>query len=93
MKTIFEKKGWSYEKGASLKKLLAVAFSNGLLPEFLTSEFAGLRQVLENGVGTVRNKIGGHGAGSQKRSVPKEIAAFQLNQTAATIKLLVEASR
>jgi hypothetical protein len=58
----------------------------------MQTEFTGLRTILEGGVGTVRNKAGGHGAGENKREVPRHVAAFQLHQTAAAILLLVEAA-
>ena len=93
LKTIFKKKNWDFDENAPLKRLMETAFSHELLPRFLEAEFTGLRVILESGVGTVRNKAGGHGAGEKKRLVPKEIAAFQLHQTAAAIKLCVDSAK
>lgn len=57
------------------------------------SEFSGLRCVLESGVPTARNKLGGHGQGAQIVTVPGYLAAFVIHQTAAAIVFLVEAHK
>ncbi len=93
LKIIINKKGWSFNNNDPAKKLLAVAFDNGLIPTYMQNEFAGLRTILESGVPTVRNKEGGHGTGINPRNIPKHIASFQLHQTAAAIVLLVEAAK
>jgi hypothetical protein len=72
---------------------LEIAFSNGLIPLHFQSQFGGLRSILESGIPTVRNKNAGHGAGTTPRTIPKYLAAFQLQQTAATILMLIEASK
>ncbi|MEO9463347.1 MAG: hypothetical protein ABJ242_11510 [Marinomonas sp.] len=93
IKVIGSQKDWGLDENATLKTLLKVVFEKELIPGFMESEFTGLRTVLQSGVGTVRNKASGHGAGQSKRTVPKHVAAFQLHQTAAAIILLVEASK
>lgn len=93
LKIILTKKGWKFSVNDTAKKLLEIAFSNDLIPSYMQNEFTGLRTILESGVPTVRNKDGGHGAGVNQRKIPKHIAAFQLHQTAAAIKLLIEAAR
>lgn len=93
LKIILTNKGWAFSPNDTASKLLAVAFSNDLIPSYMQKEFTGLRTILESGVPTVRNKDGGHGAGSTPRNIPKHIAAFQLHQTAAAIILLVEAAK
>lgn len=93
IKVIGAQKGWGLDETWPLKKLVQAVFENELIPPFMQTEFTGLRTILESGVGTVRNKAGGHGAGEQKREVPRYIAAFQLHQTAAAILMLVEASK
>jgi hypothetical protein len=91
IKVIAAERKWVVPKDAQARTLVKAVFDNGLIPNFLESEFAGIRTVLENGVNTVRNKSGGHGAGTQKRVVPRHLAAFQLHQTGAAITLLAEA--
>ena len=93
IKVIGSKKGWGLNESWPLKKLMQAVFDNNLIPTFMQTEFTGLRTILESGVGTVRNKAAGHGAGEKKREVPRHIAAFQLHQTAAAILMLVEASK
>jgi hypothetical protein len=91
IKVIAAERHWSVPQTAPAKTLVKAVFDNGLIPNYLESEFAGIRSVLENGIGTVRNKAGGHGAGTELRVVPRHLAAFQLHQTGAAITLLAEA--
>jgi len=93
MKTICDKQVWSYQPGDTAKKLINVCFQNQLIPTYLQDQFSSLRQSLESGVPTVRNKLGGHGQGSQPIIVPQYFAAYQLHMTASTILFLVEAEK
>jgi hypothetical protein len=93
MKTICDKQLWSYQPGDTAKKLINVCFQNQLIPTYLQDQFSSLRQSLESGVPTVRNKLGGHGQGSQPIIVPQYFAAYQLHMTASTILFLVEAEK
>ncbi len=49
-----------------------------------------LSGLMESSTPTVRNKQGGHGAGTSPREIPNHLAALQLHQTAAVILFLVE---
>ncbi|HKC02858.1 MAG TPA: hypothetical protein VKC17_06090 [Sphingomicrobium sp.] len=91
IKVIAAERNWDVSPNAPAKTLVKAVFDNGLIPNYLESEFAGIRTVLENGIGTVRNKAGGHGAGTEVRVVARHLAAFQLHQTGAAITLLAEA--
>jgi hypothetical protein len=91
IKVIAAERKWGLAQDAQAKTLVKAVFDNKLVPSLLENEFTGIRTVLEGGVNTVRNKSGGHGAGTEKRVVPRHLAAFQLHQTAAAIMLLVEA--
>lgn len=91
IKVIASERGWIVSPNATAKDLVNAVFANHLIPNFLESEFTGIRTVLESGVGTLRNKSGGHGAGVEVRVVPRRLAAFQLHQTAAAITLLADA--
>jgi hypothetical protein len=53
----------------------------------------GLRSVLEDGVPTVRNKMGGHGQGPQVVDVSSHYAAYALHMTGSAIQFLIDAER
>lgn len=89
LKVIGAARHWAIQPTDSASKLLNAAFSAGFVPTYLQAEFSALRSLLESGVPSVRNKQGGHGAGTSPRIVPAELAAFQLHQTAAVIVFLV----
>jgi hypothetical protein len=93
MKTICEQQGWSYQPTDTAKKLITVCFHNDLIPTYLQTQFTSLRSSLESGVPTVRNKLGGHGQGSQPCIVPQYFAAYQLHMTASTILFMIEAEK
>lgn len=93
LKAICDKRAWAYRPGDTAKKLLEIAFSNELFPSFLQTHYATLRQNLESGVPTVRNKRGGHGQGSQPVEVPQHLAAYQLHMTASAVVFLLECDK
>jgi len=90
MKIICDSFGWSYPKNATSKPLIECLFTNQLIPDYLQSEFAALRTLLESGIPTIRNRTSGHGQGSQPTAVPQHLAGFLMHQTASTILFLVE---
>lgn len=92
MKAVCDSKKWSYDNGATAKKLVDVCFKNGLIDPFWQTHLAHLQGTLENGIATARNKLGGHGQGSQPRDVPREIVAYVLHMTASTIVFLIESA-
>jgi hypothetical protein len=91
MKAICDKRKWKYEKTVTSKKLISILFEKELIPPFMQSHFGGLRSTLEGGVPTIRNKLGGHGQGSEPTSVPESIASYALHLTATTILFLSKA--
>lgn len=92
MKIICEQAQWAYRKDTdTAKNLIDICFSNGLLPKFWQNHMSGLRQTLESGVPTARNKLAGHGQGVNPTVIPPHLAAYVLHQTAASIVFLVEA--
>ncbi|MCH8007271.1 MAG: hypothetical protein IIC91_00220 [Chloroflexi bacterium] len=93
LKAICDKRKWPYSAGAGAKDLIQVVFDNGLVPTPLLSQFTSLRAILESGLPTVRNKMSGHGQGSQTLTVPDYLSAYALHTAAANIVLLVEAYR
>lgn len=90
MKAICTKHKWPFNQNDTSKALIAVCLNNGLIPSYLQSQFSSLRSILESGVPTVRNKLGGHGQGSQTVVVPEEIARYSLHLTASNILFLAE---
>ena len=93
MKTICDKRSWSYQKTDTAKRLISVCLNNGLVPPFWENHFSGLRSTLESGVPTVRNKLSGHGQGDVPTDVPDHIVSYALHMTAATIVFLVTADK
>jgi hypothetical protein len=83
-------------KGATrdtAKTLIEICFKNGLLPGFLQSHYSALRSTLESELPTLRNKMGGHGQGTEVITVPQHYAAYALHLTASAIQFLVEAEK
>ena len=89
MKAICDKRRWGYNQTDTAKKLLDACQQNGLFPPLMQSSFAGLRAVLES-VPTARNRLSGHGQGTQQIQISEETAAFVLNSTASNILFLTE---
>ena len=91
LKAICKARKWHYSERDTANRLLEIVFNNGLIPNFMQSHFSALRNTLESGVPTVRNRLGGHGQGSQIVSVPEWMAAYTLHLTASNIHLLANA--
>ncbi|HWR21290.1 MAG TPA: hypothetical protein VN444_05455 [Verrucomicrobiae bacterium] len=91
IKTICAKRGWAYSASDTAKRLVEIVFERELIPTFMQSHFSALRSTLEAGVPTVRNRLSGHGQGSEEVSVPESIAAYALHLTASNILLLARA--
>ena len=90
MKVICTKHKWTFKPNDTAKSLISVCFKEGLVPSYLQSQFTSLRSVLESGVPTVRNKLGGHGQGAQTITVSEEMTRYVLNLTASNILFLTE---
>jgi hypothetical protein len=94
MKAICDKRGWKYNANDTSKQLIQACLKNDLIPNFWSSHFSGLRSMLESGVPTARNRLGGHGQGSKiVTPPPAHLVAYALHMTAATIVFLVEAEK
>jgi hypothetical protein len=93
MKTIASTQAWTVPDRATASSLISVMVDKGLIPVFWQTHFTGIRTMLEAGVPTVRNKLGGHGQGSEITDVPEHVVAFALHQTAAALVFLVESER
>ncbi|WNB74275.1 STM4504/CBY_0614 family protein [Methylomonas koyamae] len=90
MKIICTKRGWSHDPNATSKALLDVIFANGLIPKFWQQHFNSLRSSLETGIPPARNRLGGHGQGSDVIEIPPAIVAYVLHMTASAIVFLCE---
>ena len=93
MKIICAKRGWTHNPNATSKDLLKVLFENNLIPPFWNSHFSGLRSTLEAGAPTARNRLGGHGQGTEVREIPSYLVSYVLHLTASAIVFLVEAEK
>jgi hypothetical protein len=93
MKAICHKRGWAFGQHDTAKKLIEVCFANGLVPSYLQAQITALKSVLESGIPTVRNKLGGHGQGAQQVAVPAYLVSYMLHMTATTILLLAGAEK
>ncbi len=90
MKTICDKKGYTYDKAKdTAKKLIEILESNNFYPSYMASHMASLRTTLETGLPVVRNKTSGHGQGSAVTPISDEFAEYALNLAATNIVLLV----
>ncbi|MDF3821724.1 hypothetical protein P3G55_17600 [Leptospira sp. 96542] len=88
MKAICETKKWKYDKNDTAKKLIDICLQNGLIPDFLQSQQNSFRSLLESGIPTIRNKLGGHGQGTTITDVNESLSSYMLHLTASNILFL-----
>ena len=93
MKIIYHERGWDLPKIETAKNLIDVAFKYGLIPKSSKPFTESLKGVLIGGVPTLRNKLGGHGQGVERKEVSEHLVRFVLNMTASLINFLIEADR
>jgi len=93
MKIICGKRKWGCDPNATAKTLIQTLLDKGLIPSFWAQHFSAIRSTLEAGVPTARNRLGGHGQGTEVVQIPEHIAAYVLHQTAAAIVFLVESDK
>jgi len=91
MKAVCDKRRWAYSKTATAKDLIRVCLDNQLIPPFWDSHYGALRSMLESGVPTGRNKLGGHGQGTTPVEVPVHLVSYMLHMTASAMLFLAEA--
>ena len=91
IKAICDKRGWPYNDSDGASRLVSIVFERELIPTFMQSHFSALRNTLEAGVPTVRNRLSGHGQGRIEVPVPESIAGYALHLTASNILLLARA--
>jgi len=93
MKAICDKRKWSYDKNDTSKKLIEICLNQGLIPKFWQLQYTSLRNLLESGIPTGRNRMGAHGQGTSPQVVPDYIVAYMLHMTASAIVFLAEAEK
>lgn len=91
MKAICDKRRWTYKPNSTAKDLIEVCFTNGLIPSFWQTNLTSLRSMLESSIPTGRNKLGGHGQGTNTTVVPPYLVAYMLHMTASVIVFLGDA--
>ncbi len=92
MKIICSEKGWTYKQTDNAKNLIQTCFKNQLVPSFTQNQFTSLKNLLESGIPTIRNKLGGHGQGQIPFKVDNEMTRYGLNLTGTNIIFLIEQS-
>jgi hypothetical protein len=92
MKIICSEKGWNYKQTDTAKTLIQICFQNQLVPTFTQNQFTSLKSLLESGIPTIRNKLGGHGQGQIPQKVDDEMTRYCLNLTGTNIIFLIEQS-
>lgn len=93
LKTICNEKRWVHNPTDTAKKLIQVCFQNELVPSFTQNQFTSLQNLLESGIPTIRNKLGGHGQGQTPQTVDDEMTRYGLNLTGTNIIFLIEQSK
>lgn len=91
LKAICAKRKWTVAPTATAAALIEVCMKNELVPAFWQSQFAGLRTLLESGVPTARNRMGGHGQGQSVQDVPRHVVSYVLHMTAAALVFVADA--
>lgn len=91
MKSICDKRGWKYQSNATSRSLISICFDNELIPTFWQQQMTSLRSLLESSVPTGRNKLSGHGQGTETTEVPEHLVAYMLHMTASTLVFLTTA--
>lgn len=93
MKAICQKRKWKYDQKHTAKQLIEICFAQELIPKYLQNQFSSLRSLLESGIPTIRNRLGGHGQGTELITVEDDLAGYALHLTATNILFLVNAEK
>ncbi len=90
MKAICKLRGLPYNPNDTAKSLIKVCLEGGVVPPYLETQLGAIRTLMESGVPTLRNKLGGHGQGADPVQAPEHMARYALHLTATTILFMVE---
>ncbi|MFC0515171.1 STM4504/CBY_0614 family protein [Mucilaginibacter angelicae] len=92
MKIICTAKGWSFNATDTAKPLVNAILTNNLIPSYMQSQISAFRSLLESGIPTIRNKVGGHGQGATPTTADDETTRYALNLTGSNLIYLIELS-
>ena len=85
---------WAYKKTDTSKALIkGLCLRRNLIPDFWQQQLASLRSMLESSIPTGRNKLSGHGQGSNTIRIPDYIVAYKLHMTSSTLVFLINAEK
>ncbi len=92
LKIICQENGWTFDSKDTSKRLIEICINNDLIPKYIQNQFTSLRNLLESGISTIRNRLSAHGQGQDTVVVDDEIVRYALNLTGTNIILLIELS-
>jgi hypothetical protein len=92
IKIICSEKGWEYKDSDTSAKLIQHCLSNGLIPDYLKTQFASWNDLLGSGITKIRNRLSGHGQGSTPKIADDIITRYGLHLTGTNIYFLIEQS-
>jgi len=92
MKIICHEKGWAYNQNDTATPLVNVIIANNLIPSHLQTQINSFRSLLQSGIPTIRNRIGGHGQGAAITTADDETTRYALNLTGSNLIYLIELS-
>lgn len=93
MKAICDKHKWQYQTNATAKTLIQICFDKNLVPSFWQTQLTSLRSMLESSIPTGRNKLSGHGQGTELTTIPNYLVVYMLHMTASTLVFLTTAEK
>lgn len=93
LKSIFDEKKWTYNKGSRISDLVKIAKNNNLFPDYLDNSFDQLCATLQSGLPKIRDNDASHGQGAKAKIVPDYVAAYAIHLAASKIVFLVGASQ
>ncbi len=88
MKAICNKQRWAFAQKDTAKKLINICLQKKLIPEFMQTQFLSFNLLLESGIPTLRNRLGGHGQGIENIKVGSSIASYAMHLTATNLLFL-----
>lgn len=89
MKIICHNLGYTYNQNSNASKLIGILKQESFIEGYIQDHLNGLAKTLQSGLPTIRNKLGGHGAGVLSITVERETAEYALNLAATNIVYLI----
>lgn len=92
IKIICHEKSWAYNQTDTATPLVNVIITNNLIPTHLQTQINSFRSLLQSGIPTIRNRVGGHGQGVALTAADDETTRYALNLTGSNLIYLIELS-